>query len=94
MVARALEIPFPSQYQISVTTTTETLNGIYEFLELESFEHDLKNIEVAEQEGDHGWKNLHTVRGDLTKTKVPLTKYLTEHEIKHYNDKNFWRKNG
>ena len=82
------------EYDGLIDNTTETLNGIYEFLELESFEHDLKNIEVAEQEGDHGWKNLHTVRGDLTKTKVPLTKYLTEHEIKHYNDKNFWRKNG
>lgn len=82
------------EYDDLIDNTTETLNGIYEFLELEPFEHDLKNIKVAEQEGDHGWKNLHEVRGDLTKTKVPLTKYLTEYEIKQYNDKNFWRKNG
>ena len=78
------------EYNDLIDNTAKTLNEIYEFLELEPFEHDLKNIEVAEQEGNHGWKNLHTIRGNLTKSNVPLT----EHEIAQYNNKNFWRKNG
>jgi len=41
-----------------------TLNAIYQFLDVEPFEHDFNNVEQVTSEDDsvHGFKGLHTIR--------------------------------
>ena len=82
------------EYNDICNNTEEVLNNIYRFLEMKPFKHDLKNIVVHEKEGNHHFKNLHKIKGTLTKTNTNLLNYLTPHEIEKYNADIFWRTNG
>lgn len=82
------------EYNDICDNTEKTLNNIYRFLEMKPYKHDLKNIVVHEKEGNHHFKNLHNIRGTLTKTDTNLLQYLTPHEIEKYNAGIFWRTNG
>lgn len=79
------------EYENLVNKPQETLNKIYKFLDMPSFEHTFTNIKSIEKEGDHLWKDLHTIRPTLSKKARDKNKYLTDHEIKKHNDRIFWR---
>lgn len=82
------------EYNDICDNTEETLNNIYRFLEMKPFKHDLENIVVHQREGNHHFKNVHDIRGTLTKTETNLLDYLTQHEIEKYNANIFWKPNG
>jgi len=81
------------EYENLVNKPQETLNNIYKFLNIPSYKHTFTNIKVIEQEGDHSWENLHTIRPTLSKKVRDKNKYLTNYQIKKYNDRIFWRTN-
>jgi hypothetical protein len=56
-------------YDELIRDAQSELNRIYEFFELESFEHDLFNIETVNREDDsvHGLQGMHDVRRTIGK---------------------------
>ena len=82
------------EYDDLVSDPQSTMNKIYDFLELESFDHNFNNIEnTCEEEKDDAWgmENLHAIRNKLQKTSTPpeevlgkeLTEYYRQFDIKY-----------
>ena len=78
------------EYNDLVDDPQETLDGIYNFLELDSFKHSL-NIEAIEKEANHSLAGLHTLRGVLGRDSTKSSDYLTTTQIDKYNKRIFWR---
>jgi sulfotransferase len=78
------------RYESLVTDTANIINGIYQQLGLELFQHDFENIEYQEEQFDQrlGMPDLHKV-----KRKVELEKrstILPPDIFMKYADMNFW----
>lgn len=82
------------EYNDIVNSPQETMNKIYEFLEIESFDHNFNDIKnTCEEEKDDAWgiENLHIIRNKLQKTSTPpeevlgkeLTEYYRQFDIKY-----------
>jgi sulfotransferase len=74
-------------YDDLVETPEETLNSIYEFLELDRFKHDFSNIVSVERYDDlagYQLKGLHDVKSKLTKSATKPEDYLSDYVIKKY----------
>lgn len=65
---------------------------IYDFFELEKFDHDFKNIVQTEQYNYHaiGLDNLHTVRPEVMKNTINCVEYLGLELYEQYNKEIFW----
>lgn len=82
------------EYNDLVSSPQETMNKVYEFLEIESFDHNFNDIEnTCKEEKDDAWgmKNLHIIRSQLKKISTPpeevlgkeLTEYYRQFDIKY-----------
>ena len=82
------------EYNDIVNCPQETMNKVYEFLEIESFDHNFNQIEnTCEEEKDVNWgiENLHIIRNKLQKISTPpeevlgkeLTEYYRQFDIKY-----------
>ena len=82
------------EYNDLVSNPQEIMNKIYEFLEIESFNHNFDHIENScREEKDDAWgiKNLHNIRSQLKKISTPpeevlgkeLTEYYRQFDIKY-----------
>lgn len=82
------------EYNDIVNSPQETMDKVYEFLEIESFDHNFNQIEnTCEEEKDDAWgiENLHIIRNKLQKTSTPpeevlgkeLTEYYHQFDIKY-----------
>jgi sulfotransferase len=82
------------EYNDLMSDPQDTMNKIYDFLEVESFNHNFDNIEnTCEEEKDEAWgiENLHIIRNKLQKTSTPpeevlgkeLTEYYRQFDIKY-----------
>lgn len=82
------------EYNDIINSPQETMNKIYEFLEVESFNHNFNQIEnTCKEEKDANWgiENLHIIRNKLQKTSTPpeevlgkeLTEYYRQFDIKY-----------
>lgn len=78
------------EYNDLVDKPQKTLDGIYNFLGLPSFNHSL-NIEATEKEANHGLVGLHTLRSTLGRDDTKSKSYLTDAQIDKYNKQIFWR---
>jgi sulfotransferase len=78
------------EYNDLVDKPQETLDGIYNFLGLDSFKHSL-NIEATEKEANHNFIDLHTLRGVLGRDSTKIGEYLTDAQVANYNKQIFWR---
>jgi sulfotransferase len=78
------------EYNDLVDNPQETLDGIYNFLGLPSFNHSL-NIKATEKEANHGLVGLHTLRPTLSRDDTKSKNYLTDLQTENYNKKIFWR---
>ncbi len=70
------------------------LAAIYEFLELDGFQHDSNRVEQTVNERDEvwGWKNLHKIRAVVQKQEPQWPKYLPPQvAAKYQQDAYFWR---
>ncbi len=75
------------EYNQLIENPNQTMNNIYEFLELELFQHDFNNIIKIENDKDSivGLpSNLHNVRKELQKTSLPVERILSEYIIAKY----------
>lgn len=77
------------KYEDLLNTPQETMNGIYNFLEIESFQHNFKNIRKIEEYNEAAAglsKDLHKVRRVLGRSDVRVEDYLTPRSIEKYKD--------
>lgn len=77
------------KYEDLLNTPQETMNSIYDFLEIESFQHNFKNIRKIEEYNESAAglpKDLHKVRRILGKSDVKVEDYLTPRSIEKYKD--------
>lgn len=77
------------KYEDLLNTPQETINGIYDFLEIEGFNHNFKNIRKIEEYNEAAAglpKDLHKVRRVLGKGNVRVKDYLTPRSIEKYKD--------
>jgi sulfotransferase len=65
---------------------------IYDFLELENFQHDFENIQQTENYNDMavGLPNLHTIKSSIDRTTVNCVEYLGLELYEQYNREIFW----
>jgi sulfotransferase len=82
------------EYEDLVNSPKETLDKIYEFMELPRFNHDFLNIEnTCKEDKDSNWgiKDLHEIRSKVQKKSTPpeevlgkeLTEYYSQFNLKY-----------
>lgn len=81
------------EYEDIVNNTQETIDGIYEFLGLNSFSHDLHSIVNIAPEDDrvYGLKGMHDVRSSISPRKLPTEEILSPYVLNKYSGLEFWR---
>lgn len=81
------------EYDDLVNNTEEEIKRIYEFLELESFDHDFTNIKNKTKEDDkvYGLSGLHDVRPTISRREIDTEKILSPYVRNKYADLEFWR---
>lgn len=81
-------------YNDFVAKPKETLSALYDFLEIEKFEHSFDNIEDKlgiKQDSVTGIYDLHKVYPKLERRSVDPTKVLLPETIERYSGLEFWR---
>lgn len=83
------------EYNDLVKNPTETLQGIYEFLEEEPYDHTFNNLENHNLENDfltYGLKDMHEVRSKLESNAIDPKEILSPDVIEKCKGMHFWRK--
>lgn len=79
-------------YDDLIDQPQNTMNEVYNFLEIDSFDHDFNNIpETLNEDKDlNGWgiKDLHKIRSKLERTSPPAEEVIGELGAKLYNSFN------
>lgn len=85
------------EYDNLVDDTQTILSGLYEFLELENFNHNFKNLSqfsannIFYDDFEVG-NNLHHIKTDrIEKNNYDVNKYIPEDLINYYSTLNFWK---
>lgn len=81
------------EYDDLIKNPKETMNGIYDFLKLEKYDHDFNNVINICPEDDrvYGLNGMHDVRKSVSKNSVSIEKYLSPYIISKYRGLEFWR---
>lgn len=82
-------------YDTLIEEPQKTLNGVYEFLELEPYQHDFSSIINVHRERDtevYGLSSMHELKSKLEKTSRSYTDVLSENIINKYKNLDFWNK--
>ena len=67
----------------------ETIRRIYDFLEIEYYEHDFENIpqsDNSEDEEEFGIPTLHTIRPQISKSSTKPEEVLSDYVIQKYSN--------
>jgi len=75
------------EYEDLLNTPQETMDKIYDFLEIESFQHNFNNIIKIEEYNEDAVglpKDLHKIRKVLSKSDIKVEDYLTPRSIEKY----------
>jgi hypothetical protein len=78
-------------YDDLVNYPDETLNGVYDFLNLPRFTHDFNSIEKLEKDREQLLPTLHKVRKTLSKTSPSYEEVLSPYIIEKYKNADFWK---
>lgn len=72
----------------------KSMNRIYDFLEVNRYDHNFDEIYAHESENDdeYGLKNMHIVRPRLLGVNRNISDYLDEITVKKYSHLEFWRR--
>lgn len=83
------------EYEDLVKDTKKTISNIYDFLEIDEFNHDFNNIKNITKEDDEifGLIGQHDVRPTVSKQKIDKNKILSPYILNKYNNLEFWRNN-
>jgi len=93
----ALKIQSPLhlvEYDDLVSKPQETLDGIYDFLEIDKWTHDFENVkklEIETLESAGLPSNLHDVRPQVNKKSLNPKEVLSELTLHKYSQLEFWR---
>ena len=83
------------EYDDLVSQTEKTIYGIYDFLEIEKYNHEYQNIvdssSIPQESKVTGIKNLHTVRPKIEKISKNAEDVLSPETIRRYSGLEFWR---
>ncbi len=77
------------KYNDITNAPEQTINKIYEFLELPNYKHTFNNIKKIEEDNDEGLgqpKNLHKIRPQLKKVSKNPKEVLSEYVINKYSN--------
>jgi sulfotransferase len=77
------------KYEDLLSTPQETMDKIYDFLEIKRFDHNFTNIRKVDKDFDEKvglTKDLHKIRRKLGKSDVRVEDYLTPRSIEKYKD--------
>ena len=79
-------------YNRLCNTPKAQMKRIYEFLELDNYEHDFNNITQEEKYNDLavGLPNLHKIKNSIDKTTINCVEYLGLELYEQYNREIFW----
>jgi hypothetical protein len=83
------------QYDDLISDPQTVLKNLHEFLNIESFDYDLENIENKYRENDkevYGLPKMHEVRNKIEKTSRHYSEVLSQEVINKYKDLDFWNK--
>jgi len=72
-----------------LSSPQETMNGIYDFLGLDSFEHNFNNIKAVNNHDDlsgYGMVGLHDVNKKLARPKTNPSELLSDYVIQKYGN--------
>jgi hypothetical protein len=81
------------KYEDLINTPQETMDKIYNFLEIESFKHNFNNIINNEEQNDQIGglpKNLHEIRKTLGRSEVKVEDYLSPASIERWKDHRYF----
>jgi sulfotransferase len=81
------------EYNDLVNNPKNTIDKIYNFLEIDSFDHNFYNIENKFMENDlvYGINGLHSVKPKIEKSDTSVQEVLSEYVIGKYKNLEFWR---
>jgi len=81
------------EYDDLIHSPNETLNQIYEFLELKPYTHTFNHIENTHREIDDQWylKDMHHVRKELKKVSQDPKTILSEATLNKYSNLEYWK---
>jgi len=84
------------EYEDLINKTSDTIDGVYSFLGVEKFAHDLSNIKNVTKENDaiYGVPGMHDVRESITKRQINKEQILSPYILNKYQGLEFWRNNG
>jgi sulfotransferase len=82
------------EYDDLVGNTQDTMNRIYAWLGIETYTHDLENIDNKYREDDQVYdlKDMHEVRTKISKVAKHPADVLSPDIIEKYSGLDFWRK--
>jgi sulfotransferase len=81
------------EYDDLVNCSDETMRRIYEFLELDYYKHDFKNVENKHREIDDQWylKDMHYVRKEVKKKSKKPEDVLSTYILNKYSNLEYWK---
>jgi len=83
------------EYDNLVTQPKQTMSIIYNFLELENYEHHFDNLEntLIVNDDVYGIKDMHTIRKSIKKISQKPEDVLSDYILSKYSNYEFWRNN-
>lgn len=81
------------EYNDLINFPNETMNLIYEFLELKPYTHNFSKIENVHREIDDQWylKDMHHVRNKLEKKSEKPENILSDEILNRYSNLEYWK---
>lgn len=81
------------EYDTLVSKTEETMNGIYNFLNMDNFQHNFSSIQNNFHENDavYGLKGMHDVGQNISRSNIDIAKVLPQSVLFQYSNMEFWR---
>ena len=81
------------EYDDLVNSSDETMRRIYEFLELDYYQHDFGNVENKHREIDDQWylKDMHHVRKEVKKKSKKPEDVLSPYILNRYKKLEYWK---
>jgi hypothetical protein len=76
-----------------VDNPKEVMDGIYDFIGVEQFDHDFSNLQKIEMDNDTAISHppdFHAVRKQLGKTSPKVEDVLSDYVLTKYSSVNFW----
>ena len=81
------------EYNDLVNTPDETMRRIYDFLEMDYYDHNFKNVENNHRENDDQWylKDMHYVRKEVKKISKKPEDVLSPYILNKYKQLEYWK---